>query len=146
VAVSAAEIKTVYNSSFIYPIIMAAKRVWHGGRAIQKKDTTTKDILSNINLHLVPGRQYLILGSPGSGKSTYVHFSLWLVEIYFANKQINISHLTHFFLCFRLLRAIAGLIKPKKKETLSGKIIYNGLSLQVSSFAACELGRQASFL
>lgn len=94
------KIMTVYNSSFLYRFVKIYERIRQGERLRDKKEKAHKDVLSKINLVLKPGRQYLILGSPGSGKSS-------------------------------LLRAIAGLLKPERKEKLTGSIAYNGKTLMV---------------
>lgn len=65
---SDARIKTVYNSSVFYSIGQWCKGFCAGGEATSI--STKKDILHNIHLVLKPGTQTLILGTPGSGKSS----------------------------------------------------------------------------
>jgi len=67
--ISAADskIKTVFNSSFVYAVGQFCKRVMSGTKADAPE---TKIILNDINLCLKPGHAYLVLGSPGSGKSS----------------------------------------------------------------------------
>jgi ABC-type multidrug transport system ATPase subunit len=88
------KIKTVYNTSCLYPII---KRLKHSFTGELRHDTngpptrpssssssrrhtgpssstalttTTQYLLQDINLCLTPGTQYLVLGAPGSGKTS----------------------------------------------------------------------------
>jgi len=63
----AGKIMTIYNSSFIYPIVKFFKRLIFRQKK-EKKDATIKNILDRITLRFVPGKSYLILGPPGSGK------------------------------------------------------------------------------
>lgn len=73
---TAGKIPTVYNTSLAYPITKAVKRYYADGyeAAVQqlfaKPTYETVDILQNINLVLHPGRSYLVLGPPGSGKTS----------------------------------------------------------------------------
>lgn len=97
---SSAEIKTVYNSSFLYPINQFFKRLRHG-QALFPNNESQKKILQNISLDFKPGKSYLVLGPPGAGKTT-------------------------------LLKAIAGLLRPAKKDTVEGSVSYNGRTLEVS--------------
>jgi len=65
----AIKIKTVYNSSYIYPLWKNIKRIYKG----EKKETTEKKwktVLDRIDLVIKPGKMYLVLGPPESGKST----------------------------------------------------------------------------
>eukprot|EP00977_Amphora_coffeiformis_P020695 scaffold8405_cov169-Amphora_coffeaeformis.AAC.1 len=70
------KIPTVYNTSVAYPIYKAMKRYRKDGiRAAwnqlwQKPEYEIVDILRDINLVLQPGRSYLVLGPPGSGKTS----------------------------------------------------------------------------
>ena len=65
------KIMTVYNASCIYPIAQHVKRFLLG-EAKERKECETKAVLQNINLVLKAGKQYLVLGPPGSGKSTFL--------------------------------------------------------------------------
>jgi ABC-type multidrug transport system fused ATPase/permease subunit len=65
----AGKVMTVYNSSFLYPVYKFFQRTWRG----EKKEPSrigTKKVLDDINLVLKPGKMYLVLGPPTSGKST----------------------------------------------------------------------------
>lgn len=70
------KIPTVYNTSLVYPIYKGWKRyckegwraAWH--QMFGKPEYETVDILSDIDLVLQPGRSYLVLGPPGSGKTS----------------------------------------------------------------------------
>ena len=70
------KIPTVYNTSVAYPIYKAMKRYRKDGiRAAWNQLCHTPeyemvDILRDINLVLQPGRSYLVLGPPGSGKTS----------------------------------------------------------------------------
>jgi ABC-type multidrug transport system fused ATPase/permease subunit len=65
-------IQTVYNTSFLYPIVQTSQRILKGEPRATQPATRQKDILSNISLVLHPGKQYLVLGSPGCGKTTFL--------------------------------------------------------------------------
>ena len=66
------KIKTVYNSSFVYHAVKLFKRLRYGSTAedIQHEKVQYKPILDNISLSLKPGKMYLVMGPPGSGKSS----------------------------------------------------------------------------
>jgi ABC-type multidrug transport system ATPase subunit len=61
------KIQTVYNSSLIYKIVKFFKRF---GNDTSAEGDSTKTILDDISLVLKPGKMYLVLGPPGSGKSS----------------------------------------------------------------------------
>jgi ABC-type multidrug transport system fused ATPase/permease subunit len=61
------KIKTVYNSSFVYEIYSWMKRIIRG---LEKAKTGERKILDNICLTLKPGKIYLLLGPPASGKTS----------------------------------------------------------------------------
>ena len=63
------KIQTVYNASCLYPIAKMLKRIAKGEPRVLAQ-ARVKVILSDINLVLKPGQQYLVLGPPASGKST----------------------------------------------------------------------------
>jgi ABC-type multidrug transport system fused ATPase/permease subunit len=63
------KIMTVYNASCLYPIAKMIKRLATGATRMVS-EAKTKVVLSHINLVLKPGKQYLVLGPPASGKST----------------------------------------------------------------------------
>ena len=64
------KIKTVYNSSIVYNIVKFFKNM--GANKVPEIDTPLlrKVILDRISLSLRPGRMYLLLGPPSSGKTT----------------------------------------------------------------------------
>jgi len=70
------KIPTVYNTSIAYPIYKAVKRYRKDGiraawnQLCRKTEYEMVDILRDINLVLQPGRSYLVLGPPGSGKTS----------------------------------------------------------------------------
>jgi ABC-type glutathione transport system ATPase component len=68
----AGKVKTVYNSSVLYPVYKFFQRTWRGEK---KKPARigTKKVLDDINLVLRPGKAYLLLGPPTSGKTTLLH-------------------------------------------------------------------------
>lgn len=61
------EIQTVYNQSCIYAAITWWK-IFRGKQERPKKER--KFVLKNVNLNFQPGKMYLILGPPLSGKTT----------------------------------------------------------------------------
>jgi len=63
----AQKIRTVYNSSMFYDIYSWMKRKYRG---LEKTNFGEKHVLHKINLTLKPGRMYLVLGPPASGKSS----------------------------------------------------------------------------
>ena len=75
-AVSGNKIPTVYNTSLLYPIYKSWKRyrkegwraAWH--QMWDKPEYKTVNILQDIDLVLQPGRSYLVLGPPASGKTS----------------------------------------------------------------------------
>jgi ABC-type multidrug transport system ATPase subunit len=66
------KIKTVYNSSFVYHAVRLFKRLRYGSAADDESHEKVqyKQILDNISLSLKPGKMYLVMGPPGSGKSS----------------------------------------------------------------------------
>eukprot|EP00934_Nitzschia_sp_Nitz4_P005895 Nitzschia sp. Nitz4//scaffold51_size120721//34259//39017//NITZ4_003720-RA/size120721-snap-gene-0.33-mRNA-1//-1//CDS//3329553841//5885//frame0 len=69
VAPAASKIKTVYNSSIIYDVVKFFKGFKKGHQAPQM---VNKVILDRISLTLHPGRAYLVLGPPSSGKTSFL--------------------------------------------------------------------------
>lgn len=61
------KIETVYNQSIIYDVYSFFLRLI-GRKA--KPQTTTQVVLNDITLNFEPGKMYLILGPPASGKSS----------------------------------------------------------------------------
>jgi ABC-type multidrug transport system ATPase subunit len=66
------KIRTVYNSSFLYKIHKFCQRQIcnRGERPRHPRQKETKVLLDNINLVFSPGKMYLVLGAPGSGKTS----------------------------------------------------------------------------
>jgi ABC-type glutathione transport system ATPase component len=60
-------IRTVYNQSLIYEVGKFLKRVFGKEKKAEKQ---TAYVLENISLNFVPGKMYLVLGAPASGKTT----------------------------------------------------------------------------
>lgn len=63
------KIKTIYNTGLIYYMV----KYWKNrNKQLDEQESmeTTKTILENISLTLMPGKMYLLLGPPGSGKSS----------------------------------------------------------------------------
>jgi len=65
---STGRIQNLYTSSFLFPLVNCVKRLSRGEPAI--RDSPRKTILKNISLVFQPGRSYLLLGPPGSGKTS----------------------------------------------------------------------------
>lgn len=67
-------IATVYTSSFLFPITDFLRRVFRQGERpkdiLGESHETRKQVLSNISLVFEPGKSYLLLGPPASGKSS----------------------------------------------------------------------------
>ena len=61
------KIMTVYNSSFVHNCCTWITRMAQGQKKPAKVE---KIVLQNITLTLQPGRMYLLLGPPGSGKTS----------------------------------------------------------------------------
>lgn len=96
---SSNKIKTVYNSSFVYQAVKLFKRIREGGQLCpEKEEVHYKIVLDSITLNLKPGKMYLLLGPPGSGKSSLL-------------KAIA-GRLRH----------------SKKNDGVSGDVTYNGRS------------------
>ena len=74
--VSGNKIPTVYNTSIAYPFIKFWKRLQKEGlrsaceQLSMKPTYEIQNILRDINLVLHPGRSYLVLGPPASGKTS----------------------------------------------------------------------------
>jgi len=69
------EVKTVYNQSFPYKLFKFIIRKWDVIFNNKENDPDTPQleerfILKDINLHLKPGKSYLLLGPPASGKTS----------------------------------------------------------------------------
>ena len=65
------KIRTVYNSSLLYDVVKYFKN-FGTGYTRRQQVTETKVVLDEISLVLKPGRMYLVLGPPASGKSTFL--------------------------------------------------------------------------
>lgn len=62
-------IRTVFNSSFVYPMYKFLRRLWDGEQR-RPCHQSSMYVLANINLVIEPGKSYLLLGPPGSGKTS----------------------------------------------------------------------------
>jgi ABC-type multidrug transport system ATPase subunit len=67
---ASSKIKTVYNSSFVYQVVKLFKRLREGTLGAPKEEVHNQIVLDKINLSLKPGKMYLLLGPPASGKSS----------------------------------------------------------------------------
>jgi ABC-type multidrug transport system ATPase subunit len=67
---SSNKIQTVYNSSIVYKIVKFFKNLGTDKVKEAESGRTSKAILNQISLTLKPGRMYLLLGPPASGKTT----------------------------------------------------------------------------
>mmetsp|Transcript_4399 Transcript_4399/g.11080 ORF Transcript_4399/g.11080 Transcript_4399/m.11080 type:complete len:1493 (+) Transcript_4399:44-4522(+) len=98
------KVKTVFNSSFLYDMKKLWKRVFRGEEP-EAELPIRKVILDKINLVIEPGKSYLILGPPQSGKTSLL-------------RAIS----GHVRKSKRKLQ--------QKNQTIEGKILYNGKSLE----------------
>jgi ABC-type multidrug transport system fused ATPase/permease subunit len=73
-------IQTVYNTSCLYSIRKWIRRVSQC-QPVEKVETPRKNILKDIRLIIQPGRQYLVLGPPASGKSTLLKTIAGLITV-----------------------------------------------------------------
>ena len=62
------EVRTVASSSISGGLVAAISRYWKHGTFQRKKEE--KVVVSGVNLYFETGKMYLVLGGPGSGKST----------------------------------------------------------------------------
>lgn len=79
VDVSSSKIRTVYNTSFLYSLAKFCRRILRG-EAKPVQNIIQFPVLKNINLVLRPGKQYLVLGAPGSGKSSLLKLIAGLIK------------------------------------------------------------------
>ena len=82
-----------------------------------------KPVLTDVNVCLQPGKMYLVLGAPGSGKTTFLKAIAGLLPNY---------------------RLIAGKNKGKPRRGLpytDGSVEYNGLTMEVNILSCCEADR-----
>jgi len=77
---SSNKIQTVYNSSLLYPLYKFVKRRLINCEPKPEQQIGSKNVLANISLVLKPGRQYLVLGPPGSGKSSLLRAIVGLIK------------------------------------------------------------------
>ena len=83
----------------------------HAAQAARKKKRTSRHILKDINLSLKAGKMYLVLGPPGSGKTSLLRAVASLLP---SAKGVDQSP------------------DPTKEATVSGSITYNGLTMDNS--------------
>lgn len=81
-----AKIPTVFNKSILYRAKKYVQRKLH---RIPEPKISNKRVLSNINLVLEPGRQYLVLGPPSSGKTTLLKAISGLIQPKTPNQQLK---------------------------------------------------------
>ena len=74
------KIQTVYNASCLYPVFKFFKRRIVRCEPVPVPRIVQKHVLQNINLVLKPGRQYLVLGPPGSGKTSLLQAIVGLIK------------------------------------------------------------------
>ena len=98
------KIQTVYNSSILYVLKKLYKKYWKN-EADNNEMPVTKVILDDINLVIQPGKNYLVLGPPQSGKTSLLRAISGRVRPSIRKRQ-------------------------SKKQAISGQILYNGASLQ----------------
>ena len=114
---AAGNIQTVYNTSFLFKMNRYLRKVTRC-QARQRKTLPSSSgepfyMLHDINLVIQPGKQYLILGPPASGKTSLL----------------------------KAIAGLIPTPTPKDPETLQGTIWYNGKTLKVCFvflFACCH--------
>jgi hypothetical protein len=124
-------IATVTNAGVV-PRMMTA--VQNSRKTGSFKTYETKTIVEGINLVLDAGKMYLVLGGPGSGKSTRKFLSLcieFLSNLMLAT--ILVPHiilaiiLIYIFLSCAVLKMIANRLPEDKKHVVGGTVLVNGI-------------------
>lgn len=64
------KVANVFNSSFLSALIEKVKRIGRTGKLCEKLTSEDQYIMEDINLAFESGKMYLVLGAPGSGKSS----------------------------------------------------------------------------
>jgi ABC-type multidrug transport system ATPase subunit len=64
------KIPTVYGTGPVGVVVQKLKRLWRIKSLCDKLSTQEKSIMKGVNLSFEPGKTYLVLGAPQSGKST----------------------------------------------------------------------------
>ena len=101
----AEKIKTVYNSSFLYGLKRLYKKYWLHEVETTNEEPVTKVILDDINLVLQPGKSYLVLGPPQSGKTSLLRAISGRIRPSKRKRQ-------------------------NRKQAITGQVLYNGRSLE----------------
>jgi len=106
-------IQTVGNLGCIFKLYKSTREIRQAGsleaaQAAKKKGRTSYHVLKDINLSLKAGKMYLVLGPPGSGKTSLL--------------RAIASLLPH-------VKCEDENPDPTKEATMSGSITYNGLSI-----------------
>jgi ABC-type lipoprotein export system ATPase subunit len=71
---------TVYNSGPTYMILDRIKRMIRSGRPCPKLMSHERVCMKGVNLFLEPGKTYLVLGAPRSGKSTLLRMIAGILQ------------------------------------------------------------------
>lgn len=68
------KISTVYNSGPVYKVVSKLKQILRTGKLLNQTIEESQSVLENIHLNLQPGKTYLVLGAPRSGKSSLLKY------------------------------------------------------------------------
>jgi ABC-type multidrug transport system fused ATPase/permease subunit len=112
-------IATVSNSGFVFRMGQAVRRLLATGSC--KQTTEEKTIIEGVNLVLEAGKMYLVLGAPGSGKSTRKYFHLILVGMIISKKILTLFRRT-------VLKMIADRLPEDSKHIIGGNVEVNGVN------------------
>lgn len=73
-------IATVYNSGPVYAISEKLKRIKRTGKLCNQFSSNERLVMQGVNLYLEPGKIYLVLGAPRSGKSTLLKMIAGIIQ------------------------------------------------------------------
>ncbi|KPA13671.1 peptidase C39 [Candidatus Magnetomorum sp. HK-1] len=103
-------------------------------------DGMDRDVISNINLEILPGKNITFVGRSGSGKSTLINLIIGFFEpdsgsVYIDNKDVN-------SLSSRSILSHIGIVEQKPK-LFSGTIKYN-IAISDSNISIDKINKAAS--
>ena len=122
------KVKTVYNQSFPYKLLRFVQRTWRTIFIEKKGDEQSqleeRFILNDINLHLKPGKSYLILGPPASGKTSLLKAIASLLDGQTVHSKNEVSRGPNRQGCVSDVKKI----KRKGDTCIHGTISYDGFA------------------